>query len=169
MNFTLDETDLHILDLLQEDARLTNKEIASRLGKSMTAIFERIKRLEAEGYIKGYIAIVDRHKMDKHVIVFVNVTLKEQSHEACKLFEEKVNAFPEVMECYMVNGQSDFLLKVMIADIDEYELFLSNKLSKLECVSKLCSLFVISETKHENALSLSPGHFVRTFKHGKKD
>ena len=169
MHFTLDETDLHILDLLQEDARLTNKEIAARLGKSVTSIFERIKRLECEGYIKGYVAILDRKRMGKHVTAFANITLKEHGHDVFLLFESKVNAFPEVMECYKINGPYDYLLKVMVADLEEYEMFITNKLSRLDAISRINSLFVIAEPKHETALSLNTGQIIKTTKPGKKD
>ncbi|QHS61171.1 Lrp/AsnC family transcriptional regulator [Chitinophaga agri] len=169
MHFTLDETDLHILDLLQEDARLTNKEIAARLGKSVTSIFERVKRLETEGYIKGYVAILDKKRMGKQVTAFANITLKEHGHDVFILFESKVNSFPEVMECYKINGPYDYLLKVMVADLEEYELFISNKLSRLDAVSRINSLFVIAAPKHETALSLTTGQLIKTSKHGKRE
>jgi len=169
MHFTLDETDLHILDLLQHDARLTNKEIAAKLGKSVTSVFERVKRLESEGYIKGYVALLDRKKTGKHVTAFASITLKEHGHDLFLEFESKINAFPEVMECYKTNGPCDYLLKVLVADIEDYELFITNKLSRLEAVSRINSLFVISESKHETALSLNAEQFHKVPKPGKKE
>lgn len=154
MGFTPDSTDISILDLLQEDARLTNKEIAARLNKSVTAVYERIKRLETEGYIERYIAVLNRNKLGKHLVAYTSVTLKEQTHDWLVSFEQKINTFPEVMECYKMNGQFDYLIKVVVADMEAYEAFNLNKLSKLDNIYKIRSLFVLSEAKKELALNL---------------
>lgn len=157
MNFLPDKTDLYILDLLQEDARLTNKEIAARLGKSVTSVFERVRKLETEGYIKRYVAILDKDKLGKHLIAYTTVTLKEHRHAILADFEAKVRTFPEVLECYKMNGSFDYLLKVVVADIGEYELFSSNKLLKMDYINKIQSLFTITEIKHETSLCVKAG------------
>ncbi|NML38672.1 Lrp/AsnC family transcriptional regulator [Chitinophaga sp. G-6-1-13] len=154
MSFTPDMTDLCILDILQTDARTTNKEIASRLGKSVTSIFDRVKRLEAEGYITGYVAVLNPGKLGSTLIAYTSVTLEGHGHDKLSSFEQKINSFPEVLESYKMSGQFDYLLKIVIADMEAYELFYSNKLSKLENISKIRSLFVLSETKKETGLSL---------------
>lgn len=157
MNFLPDKTDLHILDLLQEDARLTNKEIAAELGKSVTSVFERIRKLEAEGYIKRYVAILDKSKLGKHLVAYTTVTLREHRHDILVDFEVKIRTFPEVLECYKMNGSCDYLLKVVVADIGEYESFSSNKLLKMDFINKIQSLFTIAEIKHETSLSIKMG------------
>jgi Lrp/AsnC family transcriptional regulator len=154
MSFIPDQIDMCIMDILQEDARTTNKEIASRLGKSVTSVFERVKRLEAEGYILRYIAVLNKNKLGKNLVAYTSVTLKEHGHDRLVAFEQKINTFPEVMECYKMNGQFDYLLKVLVADMEAYELFNINKLSKLENISKIRSLFVLAETKQEVELPL---------------
>jgi Lrp/AsnC family transcriptional regulator, leucine-responsive regulatory protein len=154
MGFTLDSTDIGILDLLQEDARLTNKEIANKLNKSVTTIFERIKRLEQEGYIERYIAVLNPHKLGKHLVAYTSITLVKQTHDLLLDFEEKIRTFPEVMECYKMNGQFDYLIKVVISDMEAYEAFNLNKLSKLDNIYKIRSLFVLSEAKKELAYNL---------------
>ncbi|NLR58672.1 Lrp/AsnC family transcriptional regulator [Chitinophaga polysaccharea] len=154
MTFIPDQIDMCIMDILQEDARTTNKEIASRLGKSVTSIFERVKRLEAEGYIQRYIAVLNKHKLGKNLVAYTSVTLKEHGHDRLLSFEQKINSFPEVMECYKMNGQFDYLLKVLVADMEAYEVFNLTKLSRLDNIYKIRSLFVLSETKHEVELNL---------------
>lgn len=157
MSFIPDQIDMCIMDILQEDARTTNKEIASRLGKSVTSIFERVKRLEAEGYILRYIAVLNRNKLGKNLVAYTSVTLKEHGHDRLLAFEHKINSFPEVMECYKMNGQFDYLLKVLVADMEAYEQFNLSKLSKLDNIYKIRSLFVLAESKFEVDLNLTTG------------
>ncbi|MDQ0109548.1 Lrp/AsnC family transcriptional regulator [Chitinophaga terrae (ex Kim and Jung 2007)] len=157
MSFTPDQIDMCIMDILQEDARTTNKEIAARLGKSVTSIFERVKRLEAEGYILRYIAVLNKNKLGKNLVAWTSVTLKEHGHDRLLAFEQQIDTFPEVMECYKMNGQFDYLIKVLVADMEAYELFNLTKLSKLENISKIRSLFALAETKQEVELNLKTG------------
>jgi Lrp/AsnC family leucine-responsive transcriptional regulator len=157
MSFIPDQIDMCIMDILQEDARTTNKEIAARLGKSITSVFERVKRLETEGYILRYIAVLNKNKLGKNLVAYTSVTLKEHGHDRLLAFEQKINTFPEVMECYKMNGQFDYLLKVLIADMEAYEQFNLIKLSKLENIYKIRSLFVLAETKQEVELNLKTG------------
>jgi Lrp/AsnC family transcriptional regulator, leucine-responsive regulatory protein len=161
MSFIPDQIDMCIMDILQEDARTTNKEIASRLGKSVTSIFERVKRLEAEGYILRYIAVLNKNKLGKNLVAYTSVTLKEHGQDRLPAFEQKINTFPEVMECYKMNGQFDYLLKVLVADMEAYEQFNLTKLSKLDNIYKIRSLFVLAESKFEVELNLKTGMQIK--------
>lgn len=161
MSFIPDQIDMCIMDILQEDARTTNKEIASRLGKSVTSIFERVKRLEAEGYILRYIAVLNKNKLGKNLVAYTSVTLKEHGHDRLPAFEQKINTFPEVMECYKMNGQFDYLLKVLVADMEAYEQFNLTKLSQLDNIYKIRSLFVLAESKCEVELNLKTGMQIK--------
>lgn len=150
----LDAIDRGILEILQEDAKCRHKEIADQLGLSTTPIYERIKRLEREGYIKGYVALVDAEKLGKTLTVICSVTLNQHVHDKLEEFVEKVNGFKEVMECYHVTGQYDYVLKVLVRDIREYQQFLINKLSAIDNLAHVVSSFVMGEVKHETALPL---------------
>ncbi len=148
----LDDIDRGILEILQEDAKSKHKEIADQLGLSITPIYERIKRLEREGYIKGYVALLDAEKIGKKLTVFCAVTLNQHVKEKLEEFVEKVNSFPEVMECYHITGQYDYMLKVLVADISDYQHFLINSLSAISNLAHVVSSFVMGEVKHETAL-----------------
>lgn len=151
----LDQTDVRILHLLQNDARLTNKEIADKLGKTVTPVFERIKWLEKEGYIQQYVAVLDRSKIDKNLVALTNVQLKEHSHPILKSFEKDIVGFDEVMECYHMTGLYDYLLKIVVKDMSEYQEFIVNKLSKLPNIGTVQSSFMMTEIKHETAYAIS--------------
>lgn len=150
----LDATDVNILKLLQRNARLTIKQLSIELKRSHTPIFERVKRLEEKGYIKRYVAILDRKMIDKNLVAFTHVQLKEHSQEILSSFESEVIKFAEVMECYHMTGAFDFILKIAIKDMDAYHQFLMGKLSKLPNIGTLQSLFVMSEAKNETAYEL---------------
>jgi DNA-binding Lrp family transcriptional regulator len=154
MENKLDKTDLGILNLLQQDSRLTHKEIAFRLHKTITPIHARVKRLQEEGYIKRYTAIIDHKKIGRSLIAFTQVQLKEHSQERLMAFMNEAVKLPEVMECYHMTGSFDFLLRIAIRDMDEYNLVLMKKLSMLPDVGTMQSLFVMSEAKHETAYVL---------------
>lgn len=148
----LDETDYKILHLLQEDALITNKEIAARLGLTTTPVHERIKRMERDGVIQKYTAVLDRRKLDKNLIVFVNVSLKEHAKEFLEKFENDVQLLSEVVECYCISGDSDFLLKIIVKDMDEYRSFILNKLAALSNIGNAQSHFVVTEVKQASIL-----------------
>lgn len=151
---TLDPTDKSILKLLQQDAKLTNKEIAAKLNLTTTPVFERIKKLEREGYIDKYVALVDRKKVDLSMMVFCNVSLKEHATEFLNRFENDVQSLAEVVECYHIAGMFDYLLKVVVKDMDTYQDFVANKLAGLNNIRKVQSAFVMSEIKHSTQLYL---------------
>ncbi|WP_158795635.1 Lrp/AsnC family transcriptional regulator [Pedobacter sp. L105] len=150
----LDPTDLEILRLLQQDATQTNKELAFKLNKSIATVHERIKRLKEQGYIKRVVAILDRKKIDKSLIAFSQVLLKEHTAATLFEFEKEVGKFSEVMECFQMTGAFDFILRIATSDMDTYHLFLRNKLATLANISTVQSFFVLSETKSETAYPL---------------
>jgi DNA-binding Lrp family transcriptional regulator len=152
---SLDHHDLRILQLLQHDARLTTKEIADKIGKSVSPVYERIRRLEHAGIIKQYVAVLDKRKIDKSLTAYTNVQLKEHADHMMKTFEKEVIRIPEVMECYHMTGQFDYLLKVALRDMDEYYSFIINKIAKLPNVGTVQSFFVLYEAKKETAYKVA--------------
>lgn len=151
----LDKHDKNILKILQQNSKTTHKEIADSIGLTVTPTFERIKRLEKLGVIKKHVALVDRNLVGKELIVFCNVSLKEQTREALKSFEKSIPKLTEVMECYYIAGAYDFLLKVIITDMRAYQNFVLSKLSNLPNVSHVQSSFVMSDLKYETAIDLT--------------
>lgn len=143
----LDVFDLNILRILQKDATLTNKEIASRLNKSVATVHERVRRLKDQGYIKRVVAILDRKKIDKSLIAFSHVLLHDHTAETLATFEREVSKFPEVMECFQMTGTFDFILRIATSDMDAYHDFYRNKLATLPNITTVQSFFVLSETK----------------------
>jgi len=155
MTYELQADDIQILRLLQQDARFTTKEIADKLGKSVTPVYERIKKLEKEEVISKYVAILNKNKIDRSLIGFMQVQLKEHSREMLLAFKEQACKFREVMECYHMSGAADYLLKIALKDMNEYNIFLLNKLSSLPNIQTVQTFFVISEGKVETAYPLS--------------
>ncbi|MBB5637341.1 DNA-binding Lrp family transcriptional regulator [Pedobacter cryoconitis] len=154
MHAELDPTDLEILRILQKDATLTNKEIAYKLSKSIATVHDRIRKLKEKGYIKRVVAILDRQKIDKSLIAFSQVLLKEHTADTLTEFEREVAKFSEVMECFQMTGAFDFILRIASSDMDSYHLFLRNKLAILPNISTVQSFFVLSETKSDTAYPL---------------
>jgi Lrp/AsnC family leucine-responsive transcriptional regulator len=154
INKELDEVDRSILTLLQKDARIFHKDIAEKLHKSVTSIHTRIRNLETEGYIKRYTIIVDHKKIGRGLIAYTQVTIKEHSQESLSAFQREAVKLKEVMDCCHMTGDFDFLLRIAIRDMDEYNDVLMNKLAKLPDVGKMQSFFVMSEAKHETAYAL---------------
>lgn len=155
LNNQLDKEDMHILNLLQQDGHMTHKEIACRLHKSVTPIHVRVKRLEEEGYIKRYVAIVDAVKIGCGLISYTHVLLKEHSQQALSAFQDAAVNLPEVLECYHMTGNFDFLLRIAIRDMNAYNELLMSKLSKLPDVGNIQSFFVLSAAKQETAYPVS--------------
>ena len=147
----LDEIDLRLLNILQNNAKITNKELGSKLNLSPTPVFERIKKLEKTGYIKNYVALVDREKLGKKTISFVSVSLQKHIFGKIDTFIDEIERLPEVMECHHISGKSDFLLKVVADDMEAYHDFMVNKLSAIENVANIESSFVMKEIKHTTA------------------
>lgn len=147
----LDQTDIRLLELLQADARLTNKELADKLGKSVTPVFERKRRLEQEGFILRYTALVDKNKIGRSLVAYTNVQLKQHAHQILMNFEKAIVRFEEVQECYHMTGVYDYLLKIAVSDMIAYQDFIVNKLAKLTDIGTVQSSFVMTEVKHETA------------------
>lgn len=151
----LDASDRNILRLLQEDAFLTTKEIAARVNMTTTPVFERIKRMEQEGYIARYSALLDRRKVDLPLLVFVDVSLREHNRDYLLRFEQEIARLPEVIECHHIAGAYDYLLKVVVGDMDDYQRFVKEKLAALENIGRVQSHFVMTEIKNTTVLPLA--------------
>lgn len=147
----LDDTDRDLLRILQKDATLTNKELAYMLGKSVATIHERVKKLKDKGYIQRIVAILDRKKIEKKLIAISHVLLKEHTKTALSQFEQQVAQFDQVMECYQMTGSFDFILRIACNDMDDYHIFLRNKLATLPNIVTVQSFFILSETKSDTA------------------
>ena len=143
----LDKTDLQILRILQENARLTTKELASRVSLSSTPVFERLKRLEKEGYIKKYIAVLDAAKLNQGFIVFCSVKLSRLNKEIAENFTQIIQGIPEVTECYNISGDYDYLLKIHAPNMKYYQAFILNVLGTIDSLGSLRSTFVMDEIK----------------------
>jgi Lrp/AsnC family transcriptional regulator len=152
---SLDATDLRILELLQEDASLSAADVAARVGLSQSPCWRRIHRLEAEGYVERRVAVLDRRKLGFRVMVFVHVKLVRGARNSVAEFEEQVRAFPEVLECHMLMGETDFLLKVLTRDVEDYERFLRGRLAALPQVQAVQSSMALSTVKQTQALPLA--------------
>ncbi|MCQ2289607.1 MAG: Lrp/AsnC family transcriptional regulator [Muribaculaceae bacterium] len=152
--YILDEKDKEILRVLQNNARLTNKELASKVHLSTTPTYERMKRLERTGYIKQYATILDAQKLNKGFTVFCSVKLRHLNSERAIAFENMVRDIPEVTECYNISGSFDFMLRVQSPDMRTYQQFLLNVLGRHDNIASLESTFVMEEVKHEYSVSV---------------
>jgi DNA-binding Lrp family transcriptional regulator len=150
----LDATDIEILHTLQNDAKINMKELSEKIHISKTPIYERIKRLENEGYIKRYVALVDNKKVGLSMIVFCNISLAVHDDEHIQRFKEEILEIEEIMECYSTGGIYDFLLKVVLKDLDDYNRFVFEKLTKVHGIVKMQSSFVLGEIKHITSLNI---------------
>ena len=155
LNSDLDEIDIRILNHMQGDARLTNVELAERVGLSPSPCLRRLRKLENDGVIQGYMTFVDQTKVGLPVSVFVSVALKEQSETALEEFEASVAALPEVMECYLMTGTSDYLMRVVTQDLADYERFLKNHLTRIPAIASIQSSFALKQVTYRTALPLS--------------
>lgn len=143
-----------MLQLLQCDATLTHKEIAAKLHKSVATIHERGKRLKEKGYIKRVVAVLNGRKVGAGLTIFSHVLLNDHTKETLDRFEQAAIKFPEVMECFQMTGTVDFILRIVMEDMDAYGDFYRNKLATLPSISTVQSYFVLSETKSETAFPL---------------
>ena len=147
MNNELDATDLQILKTLQKNAKLTTKELAEAVHLTPTPVFERQKRLERQGYIKKYVAVLDADKLGQGLQVFCKVKLKQINREIAEAFTRRIMRIPEVTECYNTSGAYDYLLKVRARDMKQYQEFVLNKLGEIDSLASIESTFVMSEVK----------------------
>lgn len=151
---SLDNVDISILRCLQQDARLTIKEISREVNLSSTPVFERIKRMEREGFIKRYVTILDAEKMHKGFVVFCSVKLSPLNKVVAQEFCETIRNIPEVTECYNISGRFDYLLKVHAPDMKYYQEFVLNVLGQLPMLGALESTFVMEEIKNDFGVAI---------------
>jgi Lrp/AsnC family transcriptional regulator, leucine-responsive regulatory protein len=151
---SLDKTDLTILNLLQNNAHLTIKEIAAAVNMSLTPVHERIKKMQNEGIIDKYVTLINKKKLEKSLIVYCNITLNKQSADDFKLFNEAIHKLPEVVECSVVSGAFDYILKIILKDMDAYYAFHQQQLATINCVAQINSFFVMNEVKYTTAIPL---------------
>lgn len=154
MTETLDKTDLQMLRVLQADARITVKELALKVHLSPTPVFERLHRLEKEGIIKRYTAVVDAAKLGRGFLVFCSVRLRRMGKDIAHDFVSRVKDIPEVAECYNISGDFDYILKIYAPDMQYYNDFLINTLGTIESLGSVQSSFVMSEIKSSYGLPL---------------
>ena len=154
MTETLDATDLQILKTLQKNAKLTTKELADIVHLTPTPVFERQKRLERQGYIKKYVAILDPDKLNQGLLVFCKVKLKQINHEIADAFVRRIQRIPEVTECYNTSGAYDYLLKVRAQDMKQDQEFVLNTLGDIDSVGSIESTFVMSEVKQNYGINI---------------
>ncbi len=150
----LDRTDRKILELLQRDGRLSNVELAKRINLSPTPCLDRVRRLERDGYITGYVALADPVKLNANTLAFIQVLLTNTSTSNLREFNREMKALPEVEACHMVAGGFDYLLKIRCADMRHYQRFLGEKLAMIPLVAQTHTYVVIEEVKSETAISL---------------
>lgn len=150
--FIPDEKDLQILRLVQANAKLSVREIATRINLSTTPTHERIKRMEEKGVIKGYITLVDRKKVDKGIMVLCMVALRVHNKKGASIFIEEVSKFPEVIEFYNISGDFDFMLKIIASSMDTFHDFFVNQLSEIEGIGQTKSIFVMSSIKETHVV-----------------
>lgn len=150
----LDSTDLRILTELQQDSSLTNIELARRVHLSPSPCLTRVKALEASGVIGRYVALVNPKKLGLNLSVFISISLKEQSKSALAEFEQRIAEHDEVMECYLMTGDSDYLIRVAIADITALEKFILEQLTPIPGIEKIRSSFALKQVRYKTALPL---------------
>ncbi len=151
---TLDAIDHKILTALQADGRLSNVELAERVGLSPSPCLRRVRLLEQAGIIDRYVALVDQGAVGLPVSVFISIKLEHQQEEDLDRFEAEVSAYPEVLECYLMTGTQDYLLRVVVADLAAYERFLKTKLTRVPNVASIESSFALKQVKYTNLLPL---------------
>ncbi len=154
-NLTLDRTDYRILHHLQNDGRLTNLELAERVGLSPSPCLRRVRALEETGILKRYVGIVDAKAVGLPISAFINVSLRSQEVGALDMFQDAVRSFPEVMECYLMTGNSDYLLRVVMPDLESYERFLAEKLTRIPGIGNIQTSFALKPVVTRTELPLS--------------
>ncbi|WP_298309145.1 Lrp/AsnC family transcriptional regulator [Flavobacterium sp.] len=151
---SMDIIDKNLLQLLQEDTKKTTKELSLKLNLSVTAVYERIKKLEREGIIDKYVALLNRNKIDKGFVVFCHIKLIQHSKDFLTKFESEVVKLDEVLECFHVSGDYDYILKICVKDMEEYREFMVTKLTTLNHIGSTHSTFMIGQVKNSTAFVL---------------
>lgn len=151
---TFDAIDKKLIALLQADSKQTNKELSNKLNLSVTAVYERIKKLENQGVISKYVALVKKEKVEKSFVAFCHIKLIQHTQDYVVKFEKEVANLAEVMECYHISGDYDYLLKVIVEDMEAFREFMVNKLTSINHIGSTHSMFVINEVKHTTAINV---------------
>lgn len=154
INPDIDPTDIKLLKQLQKNSRVTVKELASAIHLSQTPTFERMKRLEKEGYIKKYMAVLDAEKIECGFVAFCYLKMKQHTYENSMRIMDSVQTIPEIAECYNISGDYDFLLKIYTRDMKSYQNFILRILGELDCIGSINSSFVLGEVKNSHELPL---------------
>jgi Lrp/AsnC family transcriptional regulator, leucine-responsive regulatory protein len=150
----MDALDKKLLQLLQKDTKKTTKELSLKLNLSVTAVYERIKKLEREGIIQQYVALLDRTKINKGFVVFCHIKLIQHAKDFLTTFEKEVVQLDEILECFHVSGDYDYILKICVKDMEEYREFMVTKLTTLQHIGSTHSTFMIGEVKNTTAFAL---------------
>lgn len=154
MKTQFDEKDVSILALLQEDGRMTNADLAKRIGLSPPSTLQRVRQLEEAGLVKRYVALLDHERLGYKVTVLAMIQLSLHQERPIEQFRKSILQIPEVVECYHVSGDYDYLLKILVKDIRAYEALVREKLSRIKGVAKITSSFVLGTTKHTTQVPL---------------
>lgn len=155
-SFDLDAIDARILFELQRNGRLPISDLADRVGLSASPCLRRVKILEERGVISGYVAVVDQNCVGLSVNVFASIRLERQREEELERFNAAVAQWPEVLECYLMTGTRDYLMRIVVGSLSEYEQFIKNKLSRLDGVASIESSFALSRVKHTTVVPIKP-------------
>ncbi|HEX8515042.1 MAG TPA: Lrp/AsnC family transcriptional regulator [Bacteroidia bacterium] len=154
MNYNLDKTDLKILKILQENAKITNLQLSGEIGLSPAPTQERVKKLENAKLIRGYHAQLDPEALGIGINAIIQITLTHQVENAISNFKKEINKIPEIMECYQVTGNADYVMIVMLKDIRDFESLISQKLSKMEEIGQMQTMVVLSKPKDSKVLPI---------------
>ena len=150
----LDGTDRKILNALQADSSISNVELARKVHLSPSPCLARVRALEAQGLIRSYVALLDPQQLGLHLNVFISISLKQQSRKALQAFEDRICTREEVMECYLMTGESDYLIRVAVADMPALEVFILEQLSPIAQVEKIRSSFALKQVRYKTALPI---------------
>ena len=151
----LDATDRKILELLQADGRLSINELAAKVGLSPSPCLRRVRILERDGVISRYVAVLDQRAVGLPVSVFVSIKLEKQKQESLVSFEKAIERWHEILECYLMTGSRDYWLRVVVPDLDAYERFVKQKLTRIEGIASIKSSFALQQVKYTNILPVA--------------
>jgi len=154
MKTHLDEVDVQLLALLQDDGRITNADLAKKVGLSPPSVLQRVRILEKSGLIRGYHALLDAERLGLRITALAMISLSLHQEQPIERFRKSVNEIPEVLECYHVSGEFDFLLKIVVKDIRAYEQLIRERLSKIKGIQQIKTSFVLANTKHTTKIPL---------------
>lgn len=154
MKTHLDEVDVQLLSLLQQDGRITNADLAKKVGLSPPSVLQRVRVLEKAGLIRGYFGILDAEKLGLRITALAMISLSLHQEQPIERFRRSINDIPEVLECYHVSGEFDFLLKIVVRDIRAYEQLIRERLSKIKGIQQIKTSFVLATTKHTTQIQI---------------